>query len=86
MTWFGCEWWSRLLYYAQAGTAPSQELIRNEASASGEGGGDGKGTRQEIPWDFAVLDARQRFLLRRKLEAYKWGSGRDYNDDDDSEA
>ena len=69
-------------YYAQAGTAPSQELIRNEASAAAAGEGGGKGTSQEIPWDFAVLDARQRFLLRRKLEAYKWGSGRDYDDDE----
>jgi hypothetical protein len=29
-------------------------------------------------WDFAVLDKRQRFMFRRRLDAWKWGSGRDY--------
>jgi len=27
-----------------------------------------------------VLDKRQKFMLRRKVEAWKWGSGRDYDD------
>lgn len=58
--------------YAEVGTAPSQELIRSEAGV----GGDAK----ELSWDFALVDARQRFLLRRKMEAFKWGSGRDYDD------
>lgn len=57
---------------ALAGNAPTEELIRGE--------GDGEEGNGGFSWDFAVLDARQRFMLRRKMEAYKWGSGRDYDD------
>jgi hypothetical protein len=64
---------------AVSGTAPSQEHIRSE----GGGGGDAGIEESAMAWDFAILDARQRFMLRRKMEAYKWGSGRDYDDDDD---
>jgi hypothetical protein len=50
-----------------AGVAPSGELVAGDDAASAAAG-----------WDFAVLDKRQRFMFRRRLDAWKWGSGRDY--------
>jgi hypothetical protein len=47
--------------------APSGELVAGDDAASAAAG-----------WDFAVLDNRQRFMFRRRLDAWKWGSGRDY--------
>ena len=52
---------------ALAGVAPSGELVAGDDEASAAAG-----------WDFAVLDKRQRFMFRRRLDAWKWGSGRDY--------
>ena len=52
---------------ALAGVAPSGELIAGDDRASAAAG-----------WDFAVLDKRRRFMFRRRLDAWKWGSGRDY--------
>jgi hypothetical protein len=59
---------------ALMGTAPSRELIEKARN------GEAAGAEADFAWDFAVLDKRQKFMLRRKVEAWKWGSGRDYDD------
>ena len=59
---------------ALMGTAPSRELIEEARN------GEAAGSEADFAWDFAVLDKRQKFMLRRKVEAWKWGSGRDYDD------
>ena len=59
---------------ALMGTAPSWELIEKARN------GEAAGAEADFAWDFAVLDKRQKFMLRRKVEAWKWGSGRDYDD------
>ena len=53
-----------------AGTAPTREVLRGEDTAESRDAAS--------RWNFAVLDARRRFMLRRKMDAWKWGSGRDY--------
>ena len=49
------------------GTAPSRELIEKARN------GEAAGSEADFAWDFAVLDKRQKFMLRRKVEGR--GSG-----------
>ena len=53
---------------ALSGVAPTEELMRSDEQAVSEMG-----------WDFSILDKRQRFMFRRKIDAWRWGSGRDYD-------
>ena len=57
---------------AIAGEAPTGDLVRGRTR-------DGKEAVTQTEWGFAVLDARERFVWRRRLDAWKWGSGRDYH-------
>jgi hypothetical protein len=60
----------RPLAKALAGVAPSKPLMSGDDESL-----------QRAGWDFAILDKRRRFLFRRRLDAWRWGSGRDYGED-----
>ena len=51
-----------------AGVAPTSKLLISDQNAV-----------QQAGWDFSILDQRQRFMFRRRLDAWRWGSGRDYD-------